>query len=89
MRLRESLVLDKSFNTKDPATVPHPKNRKNKDDFYYTASKFSFILSLSTRKMMTWEFTHARDAIKSGLYVTLYNREREHECTRWGEKTKK
>ena len=34
------------------------------------------------RKIMTWEFAHAQEAIKSGVYVTLYNREREHECSR-------
>jgi len=40
--------------------------------------------SIGAKKMMKWEFKHAKDAIKSGIYVTLYNDYRKYECTRLG-----
>ena len=43
---------------------------------------YSFIRLL--RKMMLWEFKHAKQAVTSNIYVTLYNTYREHECTRYG-----
>ena len=38
--------------------------------------------AVGAKKMMMWEFKHAREAIKSGIYVTLYNDDRKHECAR-------
>ena len=38
--------------------------------------------SVGAKKLMQYEFRHARDAIKSGIYVTLYNDYRKYECTR-------
>ena len=35
-----------------------------------------FGASPGAKKMMTWEFRHAKAAIQSGIYVTLYNQER-------------
>ena len=32
---------------------------------------------------MIWEFKHAKQAVSSGVYITLYNKERELECTRY------
>ena len=32
--------------------------------------------SVGAKKLMQWEFKHARDALLSGIYVTLYNEER-------------
>ena len=32
---------------------------------------------------MLWEFKHAKQAISSNVYVTLYNIDRQHECTRY------
>ena len=32
---------------------------------------------------MIWEFKHAKQAVSSGVYITLYNTERELECTRY------
>jgi len=40
--------------------------------------------SIGAKKMMKWEFKHAKDALKSGIYVTLYNDYRKYECTRIG-----
>jgi len=40
--------------------------------------------AVGAKKMMMWEFKHAREAIKSGIYVTLYNDDRKHECARLG-----
>lgn len=40
--------------------------------------------SVGARKLMQMEFRHARDAIMSGVYVTLYNEYRNYECTRIG-----
>lgn len=40
--------------------------------------------SVGARKMMQWEFRHAKTSIQSGLYVTLYNQERQYECSRLG-----
>ena len=34
------------------------------------------------KKMVQWEFRHAREAVASGTYVTLWNDYRKHECTR-------
>ena len=39
--------------------------------------------AVGAKKMMQWEFRHARDALKTGIYVTLYNEDRKHECTRY------
>ena len=39
--------------------------------------------SVGAKKLMQWEFRHAREAIQSGIYVTLYNDYRKHECTRY------
>ena len=38
--------------------------------------------AVGAKKMMQWEFRHARDALKTGIYVTLYNEDRKHKCTR-------
>ena len=38
--------------------------------------------SVGARKLMQWEFRHARQATRSGIYVTLWNDERKYECTR-------
>ena len=35
---------------------------------------------------MVWEFKHAAKAISSGVYVNLYNVDRQIECTRYGHK---
>jgi len=40
--------------------------------------------AVGAKKMMLWEFKHAKDAIKTGVYVTLYNDYRKHECARLG-----
>merc|ERR1711874_728710 len=40
--------------------------------------------AVGARKMMLWEFKHAKEALKTGVYVTLYNDYRKHECTRLG-----
>ena len=40
--------------------------------------------SVGAKKLMQWEFRHAREAIESGIYVTLYNDYRKYECTRIG-----
>jgi len=40
--------------------------------------------SIGAKKMMRWEFRHAKDALKSGIYVTLYNDDRKYECSRIG-----
>merc|ERR1711981_196068 len=40
--------------------------------------------AVGAKKMMRWEFRHAKDALKSGIYVTLYNDYRKYECTRLG-----
>jgi len=40
--------------------------------------------SVGAKKMMQWEFRHARDALLSGVYVTLYNEEKKYECSRLG-----
>ena len=40
--------------------------------------------SVGAKKLMQWEFKHARDALLSGIYVTLYNEERQYECGRIG-----
>ena len=39
--------------------------------------------AVGAKKIMRWEFRHARDALKTGIYVTLYNEDRKHECTRY------
>jgi len=40
--------------------------------------------AVGAKKMMLWEFKHAKQAVTSNIYVTLYNTYREHECTRLG-----
>jgi len=40
--------------------------------------------AVGAKKMMQWEFRHAKVALKTGIYVTLYNDDRKHECTRLG-----
>ena len=40
--------------------------------------------SVGAKKLMQWEFRHAREALKSGVYVSLWNDERKYECTRLG-----
>ena len=40
--------------------------------------------SVGAKKLMQWEFRHAREALKSGVYVSLYNDERKYECSRLG-----
>jgi len=40
--------------------------------------------SVGAKKLMQWEFRHARDALKSGIYVTLYNQYKQFECARLG-----
>jgi len=40
--------------------------------------------AVGAKKMMLWEFKHAREALKTGVYVTLYNDDRKHECARLG-----
>ena len=39
--------------------------------------------SVGARKLLQWEFRHAREAITSGVYVTLYNDYRQYECARY------
>ena len=39
--------------------------------------------SVGARKLLQWEFRHAREAITSGVYVTLYNDYRKYECARY------
>ena len=39
--------------------------------------------SVGAKKMLQWEFRHAKDAITSGIYVTLYNDYRQYECARY------
>ena len=39
--------------------------------------------SMGARKLLQWEFRHAREAITSGVYVTLYNDYRKYECARY------
>jgi len=36
------------------------------------------------KKMMLWEFRHAKEALRTGVYVTLWNDRRKHECSRLG-----
>ena len=36
------------------------------------------------KKMMTWEYEHAKEAIESGFYVTFYNNTKHRECSRIG-----
>jgi len=40
--------------------------------------------SVGAKKMLRWEFRHARDALLSGTYVTLFNPDRQTECARIG-----
>jgi len=40
------------------------------------------------KKMMTWEFTHAREAISSGVYVTWVSRAGKGDCFRVGSESK-
>jgi len=40
--------------------------------------------SVGGKKMMQWEFRHAREALKSGVFITLWNERRKHECARLG-----
>lgn len=40
--------------------------------------------SVGAKKLLQWEFRHAREALQSGVYVSLYNDERKYECTRLG-----
>jgi len=40
--------------------------------------------SVGAKKMIRWEFRHARDALLSGVYVTLANTDRKSECARIG-----
>ena len=40
--------------------------------------------SVGAKKMLRWEFRHARDALLSGTYVTLVNPDKQTECARIG-----
>ena len=40
--------------------------------------------SVGAKKMLQWEFRHAKDAITSGTYITLYNDYKKYECSRIG-----
>ena len=39
---------------------------------------------MGAKKMIRWEFRHARDALLTGDYVTLYNEVKNAECARVG-----
>jgi len=40
--------------------------------------------AVGAKKMLVWEFKHAKQAISSKIYVTLYNMDKDYECTRLG-----
>jgi len=66
-------VIEKMFNAVQPKTPEA-----------VLAALTQHGAAIGAKKMMTWEFKHAKEAQEKGLYVTWYNIDKEYECTRIG-----